>query len=368
MSSKLTITNVEVIHLQKRLAAPTVNSKAAPSVRRYSIIKVSTDQGIYGLGEAAAPAEAVPGVVAALRSRVVGYDAFASEAIWNEVVEGSPRYDLTGLPMAVVSGIDTALWDIKGKALGVPVYELLGGRLRSRVRAYASDLHWQEDPAEMGRVAAGFVERGFRHVKTHLGRDAQDDIRRVRALREAIGPDVALMVDINTAYSLPTAITFGRRIEEFDIFWYEEPLAPHDLVGCARVRADTGLPIATGENEYTRFGFKRLFDADAADFAMPDVARTGGITELKRICALAQAYHVVVSPHNYSSGVCLAATLHVMASTVGTELLEYDPLGYAISREFFVEPPEEKDGEVSIPDTPGLGVHLTDELIERFGY
>jgi L-alanine-DL-glutamate epimerase-like enolase superfamily enzyme len=360
------ITDIETFVLEKPLPRPLANSKDTRARYRTAIVRVQTDAGIYGLGEANTDAGAVAGVIAGLKPRIIGLDAFATELVWQRCFAGSARWDAAGLPVAALSAIDVALWDIKGKALGVPVYQLLGGPVRDRIEAYASDLHWQEDPDDMARLAASFVERGFRTVKTHVGRDPTDDVRRVRALREAIGPDTALMVDINTAFDRPTAIQFGHRIADLGVYWYEEPLPPHDLAGHALVRATTGLLIATGENEYTKHGFQALFAAGAVDFAMPDVARCGGLTEMKKICALAQAHHVTVSPHNYSSGVCLAATLHLMASTPGTELLEYDTVDASISREFFVEPPAEHDGHVSVPQTPGLGVLLTDALLQKY--
>jgi L-alanine-DL-glutamate epimerase-like enolase superfamily enzyme len=268
--------------------------------------------------------------------------------------------------VAGMSGVDLACWDIIGKALGQPVCRLIGGSCREWLPAYASDLHWKEDPAEMARLAASFVEQGYRLVKTHLGVDAEDDVRRVRALREAIGSDVGLMVDINTGFDRPTAIRFGRRIAEYDITWYEEPLSPVDVAGFAVVREATGLPIATGENEYTRYGFKELFDRGGVDVAMPDIARAGGITELKKICALGEAFGIPISPHNYSSGVCSAATLQLMAATPSTGPREWDTVGASIVEELFVEPPVVKDGRVSVPLVPGLGVRLTDEVRAKY--
>ena len=163
------------------------------------------------------------------------------------------------------------------------------------------------------------------------------------------------MVDINTAFDRPTAIRFGRRIAEYDITWYEEPLSPMDLDGLAVVRASTGIPIATGENEYTRWGFREMFTKGGVDVAIPDMARTGGITEMKKICAVAEAFGVVVSPHNYSSGVCSAATLHLMAATPGTGPLEWDTVGSSIVPDLFIEPPVLRDGHIVVPAVAGPG-------------
>jgi D-galactarolactone cycloisomerase len=361
------IVDVELIQLKKQHAHPHRNAKEARSRRVASLVRITTDEGIDGLGEAwCDPALAESVVIGRLRPRVLGEDPFNVEGIWRKVFDGSAMYDPKGAVVAGLSGIDIACWDIMGKATNQPVCKLLGGLNRTEIPAYASDLHWQEDPDDMARAAASFVERGFRTVKTHVGVDPVDDVRRVRALREAIGPDVGLMVDINTGFDRPTAIRFGRGIAEYDITWYEEPLSPMDTAGFAVVRAATGLTIATGENEYTRWGFRELFDKGGVDYAMPDVARTGGLTEMKKICALAEAYGVVVSPHNYSSGVCSAATLHLMAAVPGTGPLEWDTVDSSIISELFIEPPVVRDGAVSVPRLPGLGVHLTDEVRARF--
>lgn len=361
------ITDVEVVQLAKTLDHPHRNSKQTTVRRVFSLVRVQTDEGVDGLGEAWCGPNVAPGAVARLRSLAIGVDPFNVEELWNRAFHGAPMYDPKGAAVAAISGIDIACWDIMGKALGVPVYQLLGGRTRGAIPAYASDLHWLEDPDEMGRMAARFVERGFSTVKTHLGVDPDGDVARVGALRKAIGPGVGLMVDINTAFDRPTAIRFGRRIAEYDITWYEEPLSPMDIDGLRHVRASTGLPIAAGENEYTRWGFKEQFSREALDVAMPDVARTGGISEMKKIIAVADAFGVAVSPHNYSSGVCSAATLHLLAACPGTGPLEWDVVEGSIVDELFVEPLSVKDGTVEVPESPGLGVHLPDAVRERYG-
>jgi L-alanine-DL-glutamate epimerase-like enolase superfamily enzyme len=361
------IVDVELIQLVKQSEHLHRNAKQARSRRVHSLVRIRTDEGIDGLGDAWCDAALAEGVVLGkLRPLVLGEDPFNVEGIWRRAFDGAAMYDPKGAVVGGMSGVDLACWDIIGKALGQPVCKLIGGLTRESIEAYASDLHWQEDPADMARLAASFVEQGFRAVKTHVGVDPVDDVRRVRALREAIGPDVGLMVDINTGFDRPTAIRFGRRIAEYDISWYEEPLSPMDLDGLAVIRSSTGLPIATGENEYTRWGFREMFEKGGVDVAMPDMARTGGMTEMKKICAVAEAFGVVVSPHNYSTGICSAATLHLMAATPGTGPLEWDTVGSSIVEELFVEPPVVKDGRVWVPQLPGLGVHLPDEVRAKY--
>jgi L-alanine-DL-glutamate epimerase-like enolase superfamily enzyme len=361
------IVDVELIQLAKDSPHPHRNAKQARSRRIASLVRITTDEGIDGLGEAWSDPHLAEGVVVGkLRPLLLGEDPFNVELIWRRAFDGAAMYDPKGGAVAGMSGVDMACWDIIGKALGQPVCKLIGGRCRDWIQAYASDLHWEEDASVMARLAASFVEQGYTRVKTHVGVDPVDDVRRVRALRQAIGPDVGLMVDINTGFDRPTAIRFGRRIAEYDISWYEEPLSPVDLDGLAVVRAATGLPIATGENEYTRWGFREMFQKGGVDVAMPDIARAGGITELKKICAVAEAFGVPVSPHNYSSGVCSAATLHLMAATPGTGPLEWDTVDSSIRDELFVEPPVVRDGFVAVPTLPGLGVHLPDEVRAKY--
>jgi D-galactarolactone cycloisomerase len=361
------IVDVELIQLAKQLDHPHRNAKQTTTRRIASLVRITTDDGIDGLGEAwCDPALAEAVVLGKLRPLVLGEEPFNVEAIWRRAFDGSSMYDPKGAVVGGMSGIDLACWDIIGKALDQPVCRLIGGRCRSSLPAYASDLHWREDPKEMAQIAAGFVERGFRSVKTHLGIDAVDDPRRVRAIRDAIGADVALMVDVNTAFDRATAIRFGQAIAEFDIAWYEEPLSPMDLDGLEIVRAATGLAIATGENEYTRWGFKEMFAKGGVDVAMPDTARTGGITEMKKIIAVAEAFGVTVSPHNYSSGVCSAATLQLLAATPNAGPLEWDPIDAAIVDELFIEPPIFVDGNIVVPELPGLGVHLSPAVLEKY--
>jgi D-galactarolactone cycloisomerase len=361
------ITDVELIQLMKESIPPHRNSKQALGQRVASLVRISTDEGIQGLGEAwCHPALAEGVVLGKLRPQVLGEDPFNVGAIWEKAFNGSTMYDPKGAVVAGMSGIDIACWDIIGKAVGQPVCKLLGGLCRTSIPAYASDLHWQEDPAAMAKLAAEFVELGYQSVKTHLGVDPVDDVRRVRALREAIGPEVGLMIDINTAFDRPTAIRFGRQVAEYDISWYEEPLTPMDLDGLADVRNATGLPIATGENEYTRWGFKEMFTKGGVDFAMPDVTRAGGITEMMKISAVADAFGVVLSPHNYSSGVSSAATLQLLAAMPNAGPLEWDALNSSIIEELFIEPLVVRDGRVQVPELPGLGIHLPDAVRAKY--
>ena len=362
------VTEVRTITLRRPFSAPQANSKNIRSVRTHVLVVVETDAGIAGLGDAFGDPNLMgPIIERRLKPLVLGASPFDLEALWKRMFEGNASWEPKGSVVSAWSGIEVALWDLQGKALGLPVCQLLGGRARDRIEAYASDLHWEE-PAAMADKARRFVDQGFRYVKTHIGReDADGDERRVAAIREAIGPRVGLLVDINTAFDRQTALARGKMFARYDAFWYEEPLPPMDLDGYLELKQRLPIPIAHGENEFTRYGFRDMFVRGSVDYAMPDILRAGGLLETKKICAMAEAFGVVVSPHNYSTGVGLAATLHLMAATPATALLEFDPTGTAVYEELFVDGLKIEGGFVHVPDRPGLGVELRPETLERYG-
>ena len=218
----------------------------------------------------------------------------------------------------------------------------------------------------MADAAKRFVDRGFRWVKTHIGAESDRDLVRLEAIRRAIGPDIGLMIDINTYFDRQTALEQGLRQAAFDPFWFEEPIAPADYEGHAWLKERLPFPIATGENLYTVYGFAPMFACGGCDYIMPDILRCGGLRQTKLICEAAGQAGVKATPHNFASGVGLAATLHLMAAVPETKLLEYDTSGTSIYEEMFVEPLAMQDGRVRVPTAPGLGVALTDEIIARY--
>ena len=221
----------------------------------------------------------------------------------------------------------------------------------------------------MADTAGGLVERGFRCVKTHLGAPGEwdRDLQRAEAVRGAIGPQVGLMIDVNTAFERQQALEFGQAMLPFRPYWLEEPVAPLDAAGHAWLRERLPVKIATGENLYLPQGFEPLWTHQACDYVMPDILRCGGLEQTRQICREALRHGVIPSPHNFSSGVGLAATLHLMAALPETEWLEFDPTGTAIYEELFVEPLVVERGRVCVPESPGLGVRLTEEVLNAHG-
>ncbi|MFB6195599.1 MAG: mandelate racemase/muconate lactonizing enzyme family protein [Haloplanus sp.] len=361
------ITDVRTVRIEVPLDRPLGVSRGRDlDARGAAFVVVETDAGITGIGEGVGPESYIVERIVEEKyaPRLIGEDPLDIERHWQAMVTDDLYKDRKGQGLSAASGVDIALWDIAGKHRDVPVYRLLGGPVGGDIKPYASDLFWR-DPAEMADRAASYVDRGFAGVKTHLGRGLDVDEERVAAMRDAIG-DAALMVDVNCGYDRPDARRVGRMLEDYDVYWYEEPLSPYDVEGLADLRTRLDVPIAAGENEYTKWGFRDLFEADAVDYAMPDAMRCGGITETKKICALAEAFGTVCSPHCFTTGVGLAATMHVMAASPACEWLEFDPTDFPVYESLFETPPELEDGRIALPDDPGLGVSLDDDVIGEY--
>ena len=349
-----------------------------------TLILVETDQGLTGMGAALGTPPVIAAIVEhELAAEVVGEDPLFSERIFEKLYSGSrsqpalergvPQAEVSrrsGIVMEAIAGIDIALWDVKAQALGIPVYQALGASRRV-VRAYASG-GWapgDEAEAELG----GYAAKGFSAVKMRVvGRDGfsvEKCVRRVAAARRGIGPNVELMIDAHGSLEVPVAINLAKMLEPHRIAWFEEPVSPDNHRGQGEVRRATTIPIASGEREFTRYGFASLLRHDAIDIAQPDVARAGGFTEIRRIAALTSACDVRLAPHAWGSGILFAASIHVAMAAPNCHILEvsqgYMPMMY----ELFNEPFDiRRDGTVHAPDRPGLGYTLRPDALERFKY
>jgi galactonate dehydratase len=341
----------------------------------------------YGTG-----ATAAAGMIKDLAAEfLVGKDPFAIEAIWSDM------YDHTfwakgGGPIifAGISAIEQALWDIKGKCFGVPVYELLGGKIRDKARVYANGWSFRcVAPTDFARQAERVVADGYtalkfyplataeldtdghiRHVAHRsIDRDAETRaIESVKAVRRAIGPKIDLMLDMSAELTTDAIIRLGRRLEEYDIMFLEEPVDPFDVEALKKVSDQVHIPIATGERIYTRYGFRRMLELHAADILQPDIGNTGGIMEAKKIAAMAEAYNMRIQPHNCASPVSTAAALQLDACIPNFLIQELYP--YRIPEHFaLVDHAPERDvrnGYVTISDRPGLGVELVEDRVRPY--
>ena len=300
-------------------------------------------------------ARAVQAILADLEELTVGEDPFFTTRLWRRMWQQISQYGHKGLAVMALSGIDVAVWDIVGKAAGRPLAHVLGAHFRE-VPTYASEGLWLTDDLDaLAREAEEFAVRGFRAMKMRLGRpEMRQDLEAVRVIREAIGPDVALMVDANQGWDVEYAIRIGRELERFGLTWLEEPVAHDDLVGHARVAAALDTPLATGENIYSPQGFREAIEQRALDVVMPDVERVGGVTGWTRTAALAEAWHLPICSHLFPE-----ISVHLVASAPTGYYLEHMPWGEALFR----ERPELVNGAVRLPEGPGLGLSWDETAI-----
>jgi L-alanine-DL-glutamate epimerase-like enolase superfamily enzyme len=347
------------------------------------LVEVDTDVGLTGLGEAKVGvgnlgnyAALVTLIHAELAPLLIGRDPRDVTALWETIYNGTrahyvpihgrtfPIVGRRGITVSALSGIDIALWDLLGQALGQPVWRLLGGRLRERIPAYASG-GW----APVGGVGSQlrqYVERGHRAVKMRVGlqdRSVDDSAARVREARASLGPEVGLMVDAHGTWSVREAQRFARKVADCDLAWLEEPVSPDNVAGQAEVRAATDIPIAAGETEQTRFAFRDLIDARAVDVLQPDVAIAGGITETLRICALAATHGLTVAPHLWGGAVLFAAGLHLAVATPCVNTLEFSRGENPLLHDLVQEPFDLQDGHVLASERPGLGLTLDRDFV-----
>jgi len=285
----------------------------------------------------------------------------------------SINYGRKGMALEAISAIDIALWDIMGKATSQPVYNLLGGRTRERIRSYASKLYATEDLDALAAEAQLYVNQGFTAMKQRFGYGPRDGLKGmqrnlelVRTVREVIGPNIELAADAYMGWDVPYAIDMIHRLEDLELTWVEEPVLPDDLDGYAHIRDSVRTPISGGEHEFTRWGYRELITRRAVDIVQPDVYRMGGITEARKVWALASAFHLPVIPHSNQ-----AHNAHLIMAHLNSPLIEVFPetgfrSAYTFYNEFFVGEPRAVDGYVHLEDRPGLGIELNDEVVERF--
>ena len=369
------ITEVEAIILRQ----PALNDGIADGSQDDLVIKVHTDEGIVGIGEVDSSPEAVHALVTAPGSHaiansfhnlLVGEDPTDVERLWQKMYRGMNYIGRRGIALHALSGIDIALWDIKGKAEGKPIYELLGGKLRDKVRAYASMLMPESESETAERVGA-LRDQGFTAVKLGwgpLGKDPAHDVRLAAAAKSAMnGGDILIDAGLGYVADAKVAIGVARELEQLGIYWLEEPFEPDEYEAYAELADAVDIRVAAGEQDTTVWGFRELMERGHVDLVQPDVTRCGGITELLRIGKLAHERGVETVPHAWKSGIIKAASLHCNAVLADGSLQEYcvadTPINQLLVKE---KMPIDADGYVSIPTGPGLGIELDEDVLEQY--
>ena len=344
--------------------------------RQFPFVRVYTDEGIVGIGECfrRQPQVVKTLIDCTLKSVLVGQDPLDTELRWRDMVRAGSASDMGGAVYCAIPGLDIAMWDIKGKALGMPIHKLLGGKLRDKIRMYASSMRRDLSPVEEAERAASFVEDGYTAYKLHSGvpgaidDPADQTVETVREVRAAVGDHIEILVDVNGAFSTHHAMEIGRALEDLGVFHFEEPRPHYDLQGLATIADALDIPIASGEMIYTHWQYRDLILQGRVDILQPDIVKVPGFTEFQRIAALASAFGKPITVHNTQPTISTVAHLHVCAAYANIPYAqEYNIEPTSIRDEWpILKPPlEVKDGYLEVPDGPGLGVDLDEEVVKK---
>ena len=364
----LQICAVEVFHLKKDLKSEMRISRGGFKVREHALVQLHTRSGLVGLGEGIGNASQISNVLSSFVAHKALEFSANEMSRWKQTWSYEPTYfEQLGTVSAAVSAVEMAMWDIYGKALNRPCYELFGGAARKSLPAYASDIYWQHDIDAMRREAHRIRSLGYSKIKAHLGvLPPREESLRVKAIRDEIGSDADLMIDLNCGYDLRAAKEAIGRGAEHRLYWLEEPLQPEYNFALAELMSGAqGIPIALGENSFSPADFSHLASLGAIDVLMPDVGRVGGISTLRDIAAVGKSFGRLVSPHNFSSGVLLAATAHAICGSYSMDLIEIDTSGNAVYEELLESGWTISGGTIQISEAPGLGVVLQASTLER---
>jgi galactonate dehydratase len=343
----------------------------AGTTSTYVFVKVATDEGIVGWGESSIGVHSVAAVVEEFGSSIVGKDPFRIEEHWQHMYHLVHNVRGGALQMAAISGIEIALWDIKGQALNVPIYELMGGAMRDRIWGYGR--FDGPTPEEAVERAQSFLDQGFTALKgdpfKHQGlfsspQGQRNAIAIVAAVREAVGDDIELLIEVHGRLTPSEAIRFGDLLEPYSPFFYEEPVPPQNIDAMYKVAQAINIPLATGERIYTKWGFKELLEKQVVAVVQPDIGHAGGLSELKKIAAMAETYYVGIAPHNPYGPINTMAALHLDACTPNFLIQEGGHATWYDS--VLTEPfPGQRDGYFDLPTGPGLGIAVDEDALLR---
>ena len=376
----MTITDVKTYILLHQLREEEVfgYSQGWYTSRSAMIVEVNTNEGTTGVGEAFGPPEITSTIIEHVyKPYLIGKDPMDREVIWEELYNRLRDHGQKGLSIEAISGIDIALWDIMGQNLNVPVYKLLGGAYRDKVKVYATGFYRKKthhQTEDLVKEAVKYIKNGFEAFKVKIGFDLKEDVANVKAIRKAVGNDILIMIDANHAYDASTAINVGRRMEPYEIYWFEEPVPPEDIEGYIQVKRALNIPIAGGEAEFTKFGFRHLISNRAVDIVQPDCCVTGGLTEAKKIATLAHAWNIQCIPHVWGSAIAMAAALQLIVALPTCPLslnprepiFELDQSPNIFRENLVTEPVQVKDGYIEIPRKAGLGMTLNRDFLKKY--
>jgi D-galactarolactone cycloisomerase len=345
--------------------------------RQHVLVEIVCDDGTTGWGECLGPALPNAAVVKAYANWLIGADPLETEKIWITLYNALRDQGQRGLTVTALSGIDIALWDIKGRHFGVPISTLLGGRFRERLRAYATGSFRKDGVDRVTDIAAevaAYRKEGFHAVKIKIGFDVEEDLAVIAAVREAIGPDIRLMIDANHGYDVLEAVEVGQRAAAYHIDWFEEPVLPEQLAAYRDVRAGQPIPVAGGETWHTRWGMQEPLETRAVDIIQPDICGAGGFTEMRRIADMAALHGIRLVPHVWGTAVQIAASLQFMAALPPNPprrdpvepILEFDRTENPFRQAFIRTPIEHVNGIVTIPDGPGLGIEINRDALAAY--
>ena len=371
------ITAVRTHLLEHRLDTPFESASMRFDRRAHILVEIECDDGTVGWGECLGPARPNAAVVQAYSGWLIGQDPRETEKIWAVLYNALRDQGQRGLSLTALSGIDIALWDIKGKHYGASISMLLGGRWRESVRAYATGSFKRDGVDRVSDNASEMADRradGFHACKIKIGFGIEEDLRVIAAVREAIGPDMRLMIDANHGYTVTEAIALGNRAADYGIDWFEEPVVPEQLDAYARVRAGQPIPVAGGETWHGRYGMWQALSAGAVDILQPDLCGCGGFSETQKIAALATLHGVRIVPHVWGTGVQIAAALQFMAAMTPDPvrvnpiepIMEFDRTYNPFRQAVLSKPIEAVNGVVTIPNGPGLGLEINRDALLEF--
>ena len=373
----MVIEKIESFILKDKLSKSFFFSQWEYSERCICVVKITTSDGQYGWGEGYGPANVLEAGINLLKPIVIGKNPLENEVIWSDMYRKTLDFARRGILVASMSAIDVALWDLKGKILGLPVSVLLGGAQRSQVRPYATGLYFSDynNPSkDFDKEVRQYIRKGFKAIKMKVGLGIKEDYKNVKRMREVIGEDIELMIDSNHAYTLREAVTLAKKLEPFDISWFEEPLSPEYYSQYNELRSKTTIPIAGGECEYLRFGFHQLLRNKSVDILQPDICASGGLTEAKKIAALASTYGIEIIPHTWGTAIGIHVALHFIANLESIPgrmmspdfLMEFDQTENGLRERLTYPKIEMVDGMIDIPKRPGLGIDIDEAVLREY--